>query len=236
VVRCDRGQRRAAGASRDHRLGLCSGRCADRRGGRPRTRRVAARARPEVPYSPAERVRAVGGRRSPRVARRPVCHSVLLPACGRPARGRPPPRCRDDSSGDRLLRDGHHDVHREGWVVAGRHPMPRQPLRTSWPTEREWRTRSVGRPVITPGRRSSAVAATSTTPRLPPRSCVPPASSVWPSSTSMPTTEMALRRSSGTTQRCSTDRFTSTPPRVGSRTRSVTLTRSTPATHSRSLR
>ena len=60
----------------------------------------------------ADRVPTLGRRRPSRIARHSVCHAVLLPAGGRHARRRPPSRCGDDSSRDRLLRDGHHDVHR----------------------------------------------------------------------------------------------------------------------------
>ena len=87
-----------------------------------------------------------------------------------------------------------------GWARRQRPTRPQQqPI--WWPRERGWRTRCAARPGITPGRRSSAVAATSTTPPLRLPNYARPASSEWPSSTSMPITATGRRPSSGTTPR-----------------------------------
>ena len=137
------------------------------------------------------------------------------PACGRRARGCRPVRLRHDDAG------------RPGHLGGGRPPPQRAPPRPLlWSAAaRLSRMRCAALRVTTRRGRASAVPATSTTPRWPPRRCSRTGTTRWRSSTSTRTTATAPKRSSTSAATCCTARCTSTRGPAGSRTSWGTPTR-----------
>ncbi len=172
------------------------------------------------------RLRGMGGRGSPR--RPGSAAGRAVPVRDRRLRGEVRRRVApgDDPGRGRAVRDGHDVAHQRGDVRRRVLRRPRGRPRQRPRARRAARgvRRRCGLRVTTPGPRSTAGRATSTTPRPPPSDCATAVSNGLRSSTSTPTRATARRRSSGSAATCSTRASTSIRRPDGSRTSSDTPT------------